>query len=96
MNLSQIPSSVSQTMRRGRLSLEIQRLEMNQETSGLGTNGTLVLWALISIALWLITPEGFTQTDGPAGVFTMVVVGLIGLFIAVALSGVLGRLLRNR
>ena len=74
----------------------MQRLEMGQETSRLGTNGTLVLWMVISIALWLIAPERFTQTDGPAGVFTMVVVGLIGLFIAVALSGVIGRLLRNR
>ncbi len=76
--------------------LETQRLEMKQETSSLGANGTLVLWAMISIALWLITPERFTRTDGPAGVLTMVVVGLVEIFVAVGLSGVVGRLFRSR
>ncbi len=60
------------------------------------TNGTLVLWTIISIGLWLITPERFTKTDGPAGVFTMIVVGLVGLFLAMFLSNVIKRFLTNR
>lgn len=55
-------------------------------------NATLVLWAIVSVGLWLITPDRFTQTDGPGGVFTMIVVGLVGLFVAVLLQGWLARL----
>jgi len=62
--------------------------------SNLETNGTIVLWALVSVGLWLITPERFTRTDGPGGVFTMVVVGLVGLFIAVFLWGFFKRFFR--
>ena len=68
---------------------------MAQEKSKLETNGTMVPWALVSVGLWFATPERFTSTDGPAGVLTMVIVGLIGLFIAVALWGVFRRLFKN-
>ena len=60
------------------------------------SNVTLVLWALISFGLWLLTPDRFTQTDGPAGVFTLVVVGLVGLFTAMLLQGVFRRFFKSR
>ncbi|MCH9697084.1 MAG: hypothetical protein K0U68_03185 [Gammaproteobacteria bacterium] len=51
-------------------------------------NSTILLikWAVISTGLWLITPQQFTRTDGPAGVLTMVVVGIIGLFLSIVIS----------
>lgn len=69
---------------------------MSDDNSRLGSNGTIVLWAVISIGLWMIAPDQFTSTDGPGGVLTMVVVGLIGLFAAVALSGVIGRMFKGK
>jgi hypothetical protein len=55
----------------------------------------MVLWALVSVGLWFITPDRFTKTDGLAGVFTMVVVGVVGLFIALPFSTILKRLFGN-
>jgi hypothetical protein len=43
------------------------------------------------VGLWFMTPERFTSTDEPAGVVSMIVVGLAGLSISVFLSGVLMR-----
>ena len=65
------------------------------EESKSGSNATMVLWAVISVGLWMLLPARFTSTDGPGGVFVMVVVGMIGLFAAVALSGVIGRKLKR-
>lgn len=56
------------------------------------SNLALVLWVLVSIALWLLTPSQFTKTDGPAGVFTMIVVGIIAIPISMMLWGVFKRL----
>ena len=68
---------------------------MDSKDAKSGSNGTMVLWATISVGLWLIAPDRFTSTDGPAGVLTMVVIGLIGLFAAVGLSGVIGRMFKG-
>lgn len=61
--------------------------------SDFSANRTLFLWAIVSVGLWLITPEQFTNTDGPGGVFTMIVVAVMGLFISLLLPSLVKRLL---
>ena len=63
--------------------------------SKLESNFTMVLWAVISVLLWLITPDQFTKTEGPAGVLTMIVVAIIGLVIAVTVSHKVMQLYNN-
>ena len=59
------------------------------------TNATLVLWILVSVGLWLITPERFTKAEGTGPLMVMIVVGIIGLIIAVPLFGFLRRLFKG-
>ena len=60
------------------------------------TNATLVLWIVVSVGLWLITPDRFTKAEGTGTLMVMIVVGIVGLVIAVPLFGVLRRLLTRK
>jgi len=66
-----------------------------KSTSKFEANATVVLWVLVSVGLWMITPERFTKAEGPGPLFVMIVVGILGLIIALPLFGLLRRLFRG-
>ena len=66
---------------------------MHEKPSKLESAITLILWGAVSYALWMLLPDRFTSTDGPAGVFFLAIVGIVGMFIAVMLILLAKRLL---
>lgn len=56
----------------------------------------MVLWVLVSIGLWNLAPDAFKYTEGPAGVFTMIIAAGLGMVISTHVSFVVRRYFRRR